>query len=152
MIYDNLENFDQYAALYPEQWALVKEFFSEGVIPEPGKYELMPDGKLYVNVQKYAPHLYNADKVEYHKDYLDIQLLLLGEEEIIYTPCEGLAEVTPYTADGDYGFDRLEEVKGTALKMKVGNFAVFFPNEGHEPCVGDPQSTVIKAVVKLRVG
>ena len=48
-------------------------------------------------------------------------------------------------------FDRLPEGHGTALKMNVGNFAVFFPGEGHEPCVGDPDTTVIKAVVKLRI-
>ena len=151
MIYDKLENFDQYAALYPEQWALVKEFFSAGVVPEPGRYELLPDGKLFINVQKYAPHLYDEEKVEYHKNYIDIQLLLLGEEKIIYTPRENLAEVSPYNAENDCGFDRLEEGRGTVLEMNVGNFVVLFPDEGHEPCVGDPESSVVKAVVKLRI-
>ena len=151
MIYDKLDNFDSYAALFPEEWAKVKAFFSEGVIPEPGRYDLLPDGKLYVSVQQYAPHKYDADKLEYHKKYIDIQLLLLGKEQIIYAPREGLSEVIPYNAERDYGMDRLEEGKGTALAMEVGNFAVFFPGEGHEPCVGDPESSVIKAVVKLQV-
>ena len=46
--------------------------------------------------------------------------------------------------------NRLAQGNGTVLEMTVGNFAVFFPGEGHEPCVGDPDSTVIKAVVKIR--
>lgn len=150
MIYDKLDNFDRYARLFPEQWAKVKEFFAEGVTPAPGRYELMPDGRLFINVQEYAPHLYDEEKVEYHKNYIDIQLLLLGEEEIVYTSREGLEEVTPYNAENDCGFDRLPAGKGTALKMKVGDFAVFFPDEGHEPCVGDPASSVLKAVVKLK--
>lgn len=151
MIFDKLGNFDLYSKLFPEEWALVKEFFGAGVTPAPGRYDLLPNGKLYVNVQSYSPHPYDPDKVEYHRDYLDIQLLLLGEEQIISTPPDGLEEVTPYDKERDCGFNRLPEGHGTALKMNVGNFAVFFPGEGHEPCVGDPDTTVIKAVVKLRI-
>ena len=47
--------------------------------------------------------------------------------------------------------DRLEEGRGVRLPLKVGNFAVFFPDEGHMPGIGDPGSAVVKAVVKLRV-
>ena len=150
MIYDKLDNFDRYSVLFPEQWKEIKEFFGSGVIPEEGRYDLLPDGKLYVNVQKYAPHLYDEEKVEYHRDYIDIQLLLLGEEKIIYTPIDGLEEAIPYDAEKDYGMDRMAEGKGTVLDMNVGNFVIFFPGEGHEPCVGDPDSEVIKAVVKIR--
>ena len=150
MIYDKLENFDRYSFLFPEVWQEVKAFFSAGVIPGPGRYDLLPDGRVYVNVQTYAPHLYDEEKVEYHRDYIDIQLLLLGEENIIYTPLDGLEEVIPYSAEKDYGMDRMAEGKGICLKMNVGNFAVFFPGEGHEPCVGDPETEVIKAVVKIR--
>ena len=151
MIYDKLENFDRYAALFPEQWQEIKNFFGEGVIPEPGRYDLLPDGKLYVNVQKYAPHLYDEEKVEYHRDYIDIQLLLLGEENIIYTALDGLEEVIAYSKENDYGMDRLAQGKGTVLEMNVGNFAIFFPGEGHEPCVGNPDTAVVKAVVKIKV-
>ena len=151
MIYDDLENFDKYASLYPEQWAEVKKFLSSGTVPERGRHDLLPDGKLYVNVQHYSPHVYDADKLEYHRRYIDIQLLLLGEEEIIYSPLAGLKEVTAYTENGDCGLSRLEKGQGVRLPLKVGNFAVFCPDEGHRPGVGDPDSAVIKAVVKLRV-
>ena len=150
MIYDKLENFDRYAALYPEEWAEVKKFFSAGVTPEPGRYDLLPDGRLYVNVQNYSPHLYDEEKLEYHRDYIDIQLLLLGKEDIICASPEGLEEVIAYSEEKDYGMNRLAQGSGTVLEMTVGNFAVFFPGEGHEPCVGNPDSTVIKAVVKIR--
>ncbi|MBQ9501818.1 MAG: YhcH/YjgK/YiaL family protein [Lentisphaeria bacterium] len=151
MIYDDLENFDKYASLYPEQWAEVKKFLGSGTVPERGRHDLLPDGRLYVNVQHYAPHAYDADKLEYHRRYIDIQLLLLGEEEIVYSPLAGLEEVAPYTENGDCGMDRLEEGRGVRLPLKVGNFAVFFPDEGHMPGIGDPGSAVVKAVVKLRV-
>ena len=151
MIYDSLENFDSYAALFPEQWAAVKKFLSTGTIPERGRHDLIPDGKLYVNVQHYSPHAYDADKLEYHRKYIDIQLLLLGEEEIIYSSLDGLDEVSPYAENGDCGMARLEEGRGVRLPLKVGNFAVFFPEEGHMPGVGNPDSAVVKAVVKLRV-
>ena len=150
MIYDDLENFDRYAALYPKEWAAVKKFLCSGTVPECGRHDLLPDGKLYVNVQHYSPHAYDAGKLEYHRKYIDIQLLLLGEEDIYFSSRTGLEEVSPYAESSDCGMDRLEEGQGIRLPLKVGNFVVFFPGEGHMPGVGDPGSAVVKAVVKLR--
>ena len=45
MIYDKLDNFDRYAGLFPGVWQEVKDFFSAGVIPESGRYDLLP----YIN-------------------------------------------------------------------------------------------------------
>ena len=147
MIYDKLENFDRYAALYPEEWAEVKKFFGAGVTPEPGRYDLLPNGRLYVNVQNYSPHLYDDEKLEYHRDYIDIQLLLLGKEDIICASPEGLEEVIPYSEEKDYGM-----YSGVSLPIIVpeGFCYIVYPEDAHAPGkhLGDPNDYT-KIVVKL---
>ena len=152
MIYDKIENLPLYADCFPgadRVIAFLKECAAK--TPAPGKYEL--DGKkLFVNVQQYSPKTFNPEKLEYHKNYIDIQLLLAGEETLYYAPLAGLDTVTPYNPEKDCGFDRLVAPKaGTAIPLVPGNFVLLFPEEGHLPGVGDPAAQVVKAVVKIAV-
>lgn len=92
-----------------------------------------------------------AAKFESHRDYIDIQCLLAGEEIIGVLPVGQLAGATPYDAAKDlicYATpDRYLE-----LGIPPGHFAVFFPGEGHMPMrhAGGPHE-LHKVVVKVRV-
>ena len=152
MIYDKIENLPLYAKCFPEAdkvIAFLKECAAK--TPAPGKYEL--DGKkLFVNVQQYSPKTFNPEKLEYHKNYIDIQLLLSGAEKLYYAPLDGLDTVMPYNPEKDCGFDRLPAPEaGVELPLAPGNFVLLYPEEGHIPGVGDPASQAVKAVVKIAV-
>ena len=147
MIYDRLENLPAYTALAPEVMPEIIEFLGkcgEGKIAE-GRHELNGD-KLFVNVQSYATKTFNPDMLEYHQNYVDVQLLLAGSETLYYEPA-GTAEVTPYNAESDCGFNKVP-ASALPLKLEVGNFVLLLPGEGHLPGIGDG-SSVIKAVVKI---
>jgi YhcH/YjgK/YiaL family protein len=147
VIYDRLENLPAYTALAPEVMPEIIEFLGkcgEGKIAE-GRYELNGD-KLFVNVQSYATKTFNPDMLEYHQNYVDVQLLLAGSETLYYEPA-GTAEVTPYNAESDCGFNKVP-ASALPLKLEVGNFVLLLPGEGHLPGIGDG-SSVIKAVVKI---
>lgn len=147
MIYDRLENFPQYLKLAPEVWQKIIDFFDRcGAGIEPGHYQI--DGeKLYANVQNYASHPRNDEQLEFHKNYIDIQLLLAGTETIFYAPLDGTKVVDAYDKSKDYGMNTVPAA-ALPLALEVGNFAIFFPDEGHHPGVGDG-SPVIKVVVKI---
>ena len=119
--------------------------------PAPGKYEL--DGrKVFVNLQEYSPKVFNPDKLEYHRKYIDIQLLLAGREEFYYAPLDGLETVMEYDPEKDCGFARIPAPEaGTKFVLERGSFVLLLPEEGHLPGVGDPSSHVVKAVVKIAV-
>jgi YhcH/YjgK/YiaL family protein len=147
MIFDRLENLPAYTSLAPEVMPKIVEFLGKcgaGEISE-GRHELDGD-KLFVNVQSYSTKTFNPDMLEYHKKYVDVQLLLAGSETLYYEPA-GTAEVTAYNAENDCGFNK---VPATALplRLEVGNFVLLLPGEGHLPGVGDG-SAVVKAVVKI---
>lgn len=147
MIYDRLENLPSYTALAPEVMDKIVEFLGKcgaGEIAE-GRHELDGD-KLFVNVQSYATKPFNPDMLEYHRKYVDLQLLLAGSETLYYEPA-GTAEATPYCAEKDYGFNKVP-AGALPLKLEVGNFVLLLPDEGHLPGVGDG-SAVVKAVVKI---
>ena len=152
MIYDKIENLSRYAKSFPDAdkvIAFLEKCAAE--TPAPGKYEL--DGKkLFVNVQRYSPKTFDPDKLEYHRNYIDIQLLLSGAEKLYYAPLDGLETVMPYTPEKDCGMDRLPAPEaGTEVSLVPGNFVLLFPEEGHIPGVGAPETTVVKAVVKIAV-
>ncbi len=153
MIFDLLEELPRYSGSVPGV-DRVTRFIAEctAAPPEPGRYEL--DGaRLYVNIQHYRPRAFNPDKLEYHHDFIDIQLLLSGREFIYYAPLAGLEESAGFVPENDCGFRRVPTPDAALrLDMRPGNFAVFFPGEGHMPCVGNPDAEVIKAVFKIAVG
>ena len=151
MIYDKLENLENYKAIAPGVWSKIIEFIRECGLaaPEPGRYEI--DGDLaFASVQTYSPKIADPAKLEIHHNYADIQLLLAGEEVIYYAPVDGLESTMEYSAEKDCALFKMTSLEsGTPLAMKTGNWALFLPGEGHLPCTGNPEDAVVKIVVKV---
>jgi biofilm protein TabA len=97
-----------------------------------------------------APSKTTAEaRFESHRDYIDIQCLLSGEEMIGVAPVGQLQGATPYDAAKDLIFyatpDRYQE-----LAIPPGHFAVFFPWEGHMPmCRSRGPHELHKVVIKV---
>jgi len=152
MIFDRIENLERYAGTIPgarEIAAFISRATTDG--PKPGRYEL--DGRdLFIGISEYHPKTFDPGRIEYHRKYIDIQLVFSGSESIYYAPIGGLEEVKAYSEESDYGLCRVPgEAAAVKLGLEPGNFAVFFPEEGHLPGVGDPATTAVKAVVKIAV-
>ncbi len=149
MIFDECRNFQKYAALAPEVWAKVTEFLKNTDADTAiGRYEI--DGnRVFASVQHYPTHPADVTKLEYHRKYADIQLLLGGHESILVSPLEGLNETLPYDETHDIGFCEIHSNDVLTLPLAVGNFALLLPEEGHMPGVGVPETDVIKVVIKI---
>ena len=86
--------------------------------------------------------------IETHKKYIDIQMPLLGVEKIGWKPgCELQEESTPYNEQKDIAFyiDR----PTAYTKIYPGQFAIYFPEDGHAPGIG--QGNIRKVIVKVQV-
>lgn len=89
---------------------------------------------------------------ETHRSYADIQLVVKGSEICEWAPLANLTKVkTPYNPERDCEFFE-EPDYSIAVRLEAGDFAVFYPTDGHKPrcCVGKP-SDVQKIVVKVAV-
>ena len=86
------------------------------------------------------------DKSE-KNNFIDIQIPLSCTEVMGYTPACNLPE-------GDYNAEK-DITKFTLpseayIPVHPGMFAIFFPQDGHAPCIAD-EETIQKVIVKVRV-
>lgn len=77
---------------------------------------------------------------------IDIQIPLDNEETYGYTPLKDLPEVE-YNEAKD--ITKYPGVKAqTLVTCKPGQFAIFWPEDGHQPCIG--KGAIHKAIFKIK--
>lgn len=87
--------------------------------------------------------------LEGHNDYLDIHLVLEGQELLGYTDISELTSVTKYDPKED--FIKYEGPVHTYCKSVVGDFIITFPEDAHMPKISINNDFVEKAVCKVLV-
>jgi len=115
-----------------------------------GRYPLESDG-LYVLVMTYQTKARADARLEAHRLYADIQVVLDGSELCEWAPAKGLTVAEAYDPSRDVLF-YADVPNVDLLALTPGRFAVFYPEDAHKPSchLGKP-STVRKAVVKVRL-
>lgn len=146
MILDTLDNLEKYIGVNP-LFADVVKFIKENDLNtlEVGKH-FIKDKDLFVNIQVATGKTKEAANFETHKRMLDIQIPLDNNETYGYMPLEDLPEaeyndekdVTKYSG----------VVAETFVNCKPGEFAIFFPQDGHQPCIGE--GDIRKAIFKVK--
>lgn len=112
-----------------------------------GKWPL-GDG-LFVSVEEVTTHEPDDKLFESHRRFVDLQMTLKGQEIMGWAPLSHLEATGPWSDKDDIGFFRGE---GFFIEATRGRCVLFFPEDGHQPCVapGKP-SLVKKLVIKIPV-
>ena len=151
MILDQLSASAAYESLHP----LVPQAFaylcSFAVKTADGKYELQGQDLVAI-VQRYqtAP---SVDKLwEAHQIYGDIQVVYQGLEYCGHNDQATLVVTKPYIAEKDVEKYAAPSGPFALLTLGRGNFAVFHPQDGHQPGVQvDAPAEILKVVIKFRL-
>ncbi len=87
--------------------------------------------------------------LESHKKYVDIQMVLSGQELILISDISVLSVSEEYDEDRDVMFWKGETQ--CSLLLEEGNMVILLPNEAHAPSVSPPSGkcNVKKAVFKV---
>ena len=145
MVLDSLKNAKLYACL-GERFEQAFEFLAKTDLSalEVGKTEL--DGKkLYIAVSEYETKDVLPD-FEAHDNYADIQVIVSGNERIDWCERADCFETVAYNPEKD--IVRINTEKAfTELKIKAGQFAIFYPEDAHRPNLSDGAKTSVKKVV-----
>ena len=144
MIFDSLKNVNTYKGL-PIYEALT--FFAENDLSAAatGKYELT--GEDYYVVNEYETSA--KSRSEAHKDYIDIQILLKGEEHIGVAPLTEDMEAVDCADGKDCWF---YDCPVDRIVMKPGYFMVLYPQDVHLPGAMIDQPVACKKIVgKIKV-
>ena len=151
MISDSIDHHHLYP--YGEAWE--KAFaFLRGLSPDTptGKYAL-GGTKMFAGIDVYPTKTRETAKLETHRKYVDIQVLLSGEEAIDVYPKSSLTVNEPYDAGRDAEFYRVPDAAPVRAVLTPGRFLVFLPDDAHMPClsVGSTPVDVKKVVIKVAV-
>jgi YhcH/YjgK/YiaL family protein len=115
-----------------------------------GRHDIDGDS-VYAILQRSVTRLPADGRFETHEQYIDIQFLIAGEEVIGLAPVNGLRVTEPYDAAKDIAFYATPN-GWERLALTPGQFAVFFPDDGHMPlCAAGQPMAIHKAVVKVKV-
>jgi YhcH/YjgK/YiaL family protein len=87
---------------------------------------------LYALAIKEAGRREEDARLETHRNCIDIQMVLRGTERMGWKPSASLIEpVGVYDPDKD--FQLFNDKPDAWLAVRAGQFAVFFPEDGHAP-------------------
>jgi len=85
---------------------------------------------------------------ESHKQYIDVQFILEGEEIIEVAQTQDLVTNMSYSEEMD--LIKYEDSKGSSIRLQKGDVAIFYPEDAHMPCLKIENSVkVVKTVVKV---
>jgi biofilm protein TabA len=108
---------------------------------------------LYVLVQAYETQPAGAEvRLEAHRNYIDIQYVVSGEEMMGWGPVRALRDATPYNPEKDVFHGLLPAAEMTSIQVRAGQAAIFYPEDAHAPKLAVAQPVAVrKIVVKVRV-
>jgi biofilm protein TabA len=149
MITDEIRNFSKYTDIDPGiTRALDYLAAADFSAMAPGRHEIDGDD-IYAIVMNYRTKPLGEGKWEAHRDYIDIQYIAEGVENIGYADVESLKVIEEYDESKD---NMILDGKGKVLQLKQGSFAIFWPQDAHMPSLanGHP-GQVTKVVVKVKI-
>ena len=149
MIIDSIANWKSYKGLLPD-FEQSMNFALSLSDAAPGRYDCaaLPEGQVYALVQEGQTKPREEGRIEAHRRYADVQILLEGGETVCYSDIEGLAIAVPYKDD-----IVVYQGAGQPIAIPKGMFYVALPQDGHMPCrhLGEQPNAYRKIVLKIRL-
>ncbi|WP_260861755.1 N-acetylneuraminate anomerase [Citrobacter sp. Marseille-Q6884] len=138
------------AGLHPVlQQALTLAIAANPQEKTPGRYALQGDN-IFMNVMQFATQSPEQKKAELHQQYIDIQVLLSGEERILFGLSDSARQCEEMHVEDDYQLCS-QIADEQAIVLKPGRFVIFMPREPHKPgCVVQAPMDIKKVVIKVR--
>ena len=149
MIFGNIKNLKEYS-FFGEQIKKCFAFAAEHDLAcfEKGRYEIEGDN-LFVNVTEYITAQAEERFWEAHKKYLDLHLMLCGQEQIDLSFIQNM-QLKEYVDKSD--FLQLDGEKNCSVVLTPGDFLICYPSDGHRTAVAvDKPESIRKAIFKIKI-
>ena len=149
MIFSNIDSASRYTALHPLFQQVFNYIRDTGLLAlAPGRYPIAGE-QLFVIVESTQGRTREAARLECHRRYIDIQLVLEGHEEMGWKPLAGCAHpVDEFNTEKDIQF--FHDAPASWIAVPPGHFCIFFPEDAHAPLVSS--GLVRKAIFKVAAG
>lgn len=109
-------------------------------------------GGAFALEQAYLPKPRTDGFFESHRNYIDVQVIVEGEELMEVEDVSRLVVTQDFTPERDL-IKYADTDVGSVLRMRAGDMAIFFPEDGHMPSLHWRGAALVrKTVVKVPVG
>jgi YhcH/YjgK/YiaL family protein len=113
-----------------------------------GRHEILgPD--MFASVQEYDTVDRAVARFESHREHVDLQYTLVGEEGIDWCPRSELQPNGPFANDVQFWLPPTTPF--ATLVNSPGRFAIFYPGDAHRPKVNVGPVPVRKLVIKVHL-
>lgn len=148
MILSTLSQSSRYATLHP-LFPRVFEYIrnTDLLSLDPGRYPIV-DKQLFAIVENVAGRTRAEAKLECHRRYIDIQLVLEGMDEMGWKALADCTQpVSDYSAEKDIRF--FNDAPATWIITPPDHFCIFFPEDAHAPLVSS--GNIRKVIFKIAI-
>lgn len=148
MILSALSQSDRYAALHPlfqRAFDHIREtdFFALA----PGRYNIAGEDLIAI-VELVPGKTKEMARLEAHRRYIDIQLVLQGDEQMGWKPlADCFNPVSEHSVEKDIRF--FHDAPASWVAVPPDHFCIFFPEDAHAPLVAN--GMVRKVIFKVAV-
>jgi len=150
MILDTLEQSGKYLALLPNLGEAFRWLEIQASRSTLGRHQVCEGVIAISDMYQTAPEL--EKKWETHRNHADLQVVLSGSELVGWAPASQLTTLIPYNPEKDAEFYAQPVSQAARFRLSSGLFAIFFPEDGHQPGVMDGRvGEVRKIVFKIRL-
>lgn len=148
MILDNLSNAELYYALHPAFKTLMEYVESHDLSQVPAGRITIEGDDLFINVNDSTLVDKENQKLEVHRQYIDVHFPLSGEEICGWSPIESLGTSDePFNVESDFAL--YSAPAQTYFTVKPGQFYIVYPEDAHAPVIGEGK--LRKLVAKVRI-
>ncbi|WP_430811228.1 MULTISPECIES: YhcH/YjgK/YiaL family protein [unclassified Carboxylicivirga] len=105
---------------------------------------------VFAIFQKYETKDAGEAKMEGHRQYIDMQYIHQGIEQILVAPISRVVKAGTYDASSDLHFAQVADYSN--IKMSAGMACLLYPEDMHAPGISiDTPAAVEKIVVKIAI-
>ena len=148
MIFSTLSQSSRYTALHP-LFTRVFDYIHNTNLQALtlGVHDII-DKQLFVIVEEANGRTRAEAKLECHRQYIDIQLVLAGMDEMGWKPLSDCHQpIADYSSERDIQF--FDDVPDSWIAVPAGAFCIFFPEDAHAPLVSS--GAIRKLIFKIAV-
>lgn len=147
MIIGSLENTARAEKLHPRFKEVFDYLKSHDLVGVPAGKIALGGEEAWIAVSEIPGKEKGEARLETHDKYIDIQLPVCGCETFGWQARERLQEPGSYDPANDITF--YGDAPAFYFPLEKGRFAIFFPEDGHAPCIGT--GIIKKLVVKVKL-
>lgn len=153
MILDTLSNSERFLGIHPGLTAAFSWATERAPSAKEGTHQVA--SRVRAGIQEYITAPAELKKWESHRRNIDLQIVLSGSETVGWSPVSELISKVAYDEGTDAEFyyaPAATESPAATFRLAEGYFAIFFPEDGHQPGVQDhTPAAVRKLVFKLAI-